>query len=150
MTFLKAQGTPFRTVEYEYDASVDNLALAAAAAIGLPPECVLKTLMVRVDQVAVCVVVAANRTLSMKRVAAASQGKSAALLEQAKAERLTGYRVGGISPFGQKLKSQTFIDSAAMQFDEVAVNGGRRGLLVLIQPGAMQTVLAATVADLSS
>jgi len=52
----------------------------------------------------------------------------------AKAEKLTGYRVGGISPFGQKRAVPTMFEISVMQAERVWINAGARGLLLGIAP----------------
>ena len=101
-----------------------------AAAIGEPPSRVLKTLIAQVDGKPVCIVLASDREASMKRVAAAFGGKSAAMMPVADAERLTGYKVGGVSPFGQKRRLPMRVESAALDEPYVFVNGGQRGLQI--------------------
>jgi Cys-tRNA(Pro)/Cys-tRNA(Cys) deacylase len=98
----------------------------------------------------VCVLIASDREVSLKRVAAAAGAKDAAMLPAAEAERITGYRVGGISPLGQKRRSRTFIDSAALTHPTIIFNGGRRGLQIEMAPQELVRLLAATAADLSA
>jgi Cys-tRNA(Pro)/Cys-tRNA(Cys) deacylase len=70
----------------------------------------------------------------MKKVAAGFGGKSAAMMLPAKAEKLTGYRVGGISPFGQKRAVPTLFEAMPMTAAKVWINAGARGLLLGIAP----------------
>lgn len=146
--FLQAAGVAFRPVEYRYDPGAERVAIQAAQAIGLPPERLLKTLMVEVDGRPACVVVPGDRSLSMKRVAAGFGGKSAAMMPPAKAERLTGYHTGGISPFGQRRPAPVLFEAAALTLPEVAINAGKRGLLLLIDPQAAMAALGAGAAAL--
>ncbi|CAM3238675.1 Cys-tRNA(Pro)/Cys-tRNA(Cys) deacylase [Paracoccus aminovorans] len=146
--WLRRAGIAFRAVEYRYDPGAERVALQAAEAIGLPPERLLKTLMVEVDGRPACCVVPGDRNLSMKRVAAAFGGKAAAMMPPDKAERLTGYRTGGISPFGQRRPAPTLFETAALAMGEVAVNGGKRGLLLLLDPQAALAALGAGAAAL--
>ncbi len=96
--------------------------------------------MAEVDGKAVCVVVPSDREVSMKKLAAAFGGKSAAMMKPAIAEKATGYVVGGISPFGQKKKVPTAIEEAAMSEAFVYMNGGQRGLQVRLSPVDAQRV----------
>jgi len=95
---------------------------------------VLKTLIAVVDDAPVCVVVPSDCEVSMKKLAAAFGGKAASMMRPADAERLSGYHVGGISPFGQKKKVPVAIERAAMLHTTVYVNGGQRGLQIEIDP----------------
>ncbi|MCF3642534.1 Cys-tRNA(Pro) deacylase [Rhizobium sp. TRM95111] len=132
-TLAKA-GVAFTVHAYDYDPNAERIGLQAAAAIGEHPARVLKTLMAEVDGKPVCVVVPSDREVSMKKLASAFRGKSAAMMKPADAERLTGYHVGGISPFGQKKRVATAIEAEAMAHDAVYVNGGQRGLQVRLSP----------------
>ena len=100
--FLKSKGVEFTLHPYDYDPNADAVGLAAAKALGLDPALTLKTLMLQVDGKPACCVIPSDQHLSMKRVAAAFGGKQAAMMPVPMAEKLTGYKVGGISPFGQK------------------------------------------------
>src|SRR3546814_3930760 len=107
--------------------TADRIGLQAAEAMGQPPERVLKTLMALVDGKPVCVILPSDREVSMKKLAAVFRGKSAQMMKPADAERLTGYKVGGISPFRQKRKVPTAIEAEAMAHLQVFINGGQRG-----------------------
>ena len=88
--------------------------------------------------------------LDATRPAVRSRGwqPGARLLPPAEAERITGYHVGGISPFGQKKRAGYFIDVSALAHPTIIVNGGRRGLQIEIAPDALVKLLGATSADL--
>ncbi|MDX3911020.1 MAG: Cys-tRNA(Pro) deacylase [Sphingobium sp.] len=148
--FLSEAGISYRVAEYVFRAGTGDLAGDAAKAIGLAPERVFKTLMIEVDGDPACVVVPADRQVSMKQAAKAAGGKSAAMMDPLRAAQVTAYVKGGISPFGQRRRSPVYLDSSALGFDEIAVNGGKRGLLVLVSPEAMVKVPDIAVADLCS
>jgi Cys-tRNA(Pro)/Cys-tRNA(Cys) deacylase len=145
---LATKGVGVTLHPYDYDPKADAVGLAAARALGLDPALTLKTLMVEVDGKPACCVIPSDRQLSMKKVAAAFGGKAAAMMPPPKAERLTGYHVGGISPFGQKRSVPTAIDAEACAAPTVWINAGARGLLLGIDPGAALTVLGAKAAAL--
>jgi Cys-tRNA(Pro)/Cys-tRNA(Cys) deacylase len=148
LRFLEAAGIAVTLHPYDYDPNADAVGLAAAQALGLDPALVLKTLMVEVDGKPACCVVPSDRQLSMKKVAAAFGGKAAAMMPPAKAEKLTGYRVGGISPFGPKRAVPVVIETGACGAEKVWINAGQRGLLLGIAPGAALAVLGAKAAAL--
>jgi len=145
---LEKAGVPFTIATYAYDPDADHIGLQAAEAMGVSPEIVLKTLMAEVDGKPVCVVVPSDREVSMKKLAATFGGKSAQMMKPANAERVTGYRVGGISPFGQKRKFPTAIEECAMTLPVVFMNGGQRGLQVHLAPADAAKVLDAKIAAL--
>ncbi|MCA0922149.1 YbaK/EbsC family protein [Pseudooceanicola nanhaiensis] len=132
---LERAKVPFRLIAYEYVAGQDKIGLHAAEAIGVEAARVLKTLMVEVDGKPCCAVIPSDQSLSMKRVAAGFGGKSAQMMDPAKAERLTGFRTGGISPFGQKKRVPVLFEASAMAAaEEIVLNGGQRGLMVALAP----------------
>ena len=145
---LKQLGVRFTLHEYDYDPDADSIGLQAAAAIGAEPRRVLKTLMAELDGKPVCVVVPSDHEVSMKKLAQAFDGKSAKMMKPADAERLTGYHVGGISPFGQKKRVPTAIEQAALQEQTVFINGGQRGLQVQLDPNEARKALGAIAASL--
>lgn len=131
---LSAAKVDFRVIEYDYQPGQERIGMQAAAAIGVAPARVLKTLMVEVDGKPACAVIPSDRTLSMKRVAAAFGGKSAQMMPPDKAERLTGFHTGGISPFGQKRRCPVAFEDGAMAAGDVVINGGKRGMMVVLAP----------------
>ena len=145
---LENAGMAFRLCAYEYDPSVDSIGLAAAAAIGADPGQVFKTLMVLADGKPACVIAPSSGEVSMKKAAAALGAKSAAMMKPVDAERLSGYKVGGISPFGQLRPQRTALEQDAMVHDLVYMNGGQRGLQVRLSPKDAVTVLKAIVTPL--
>lgn len=121
---------------------------AAAAALGLSPDRVFKTLLARVDGRLVVAVVPVSGSLDLKALAAAVGGKRAALAVPAEAERATGYVVGGISPLGGRTKLPTVVDETAYDEEVVHVSAGRRGLQLSLAADALVRVTGATVAPI--
>jgi Cys-tRNA(Pro)/Cys-tRNA(Cys) deacylase len=147
-TALEKARIAFTLHEYDYDPNAPRIGLQAAEALGIAPDRLLKTLMAKAGQGAVCVLVPSDKEVSLKRLAAAADAKDAAMLPPAEAERLTGYHVGGISPLGQRKRSATFIERAALSHSTVLVNGGRRGLQIEIAPMDLVRAIDAKAADL--
>ena len=131
---LTKAGIAFSLHPYVYDPNADRVGMAAAEALGLDPALTLKTLMVEVDGKPACCVIPSDASLSMKKVAAAFGGKAAAMMPPAKAEKLTGYHVGGISPFGQRKPPLVAIDATPCEAEKIWINAGQRGLLLGIAP----------------
>ena len=131
---LEKLGVSFTLHAYDYDPDADSIGLQAAEALGVAPQRMLKTLMAEVDGKPVCAVVPSDAEVSMKKLAGALGGKAANMMRPADAERLTGYHVGGISPFGQKKRVPVAIEAAALGHASVLLNGGQRGLQVELAP----------------
>ena len=132
---------------YAYDPNADHIGMQAAESLGVSPDMVLKTLMAEVDGRPVCAIVPSDREISMKKLAAAFGGKSARMMRPEAAERLTGYHVGWISPFGQKRAIPTAIEQVALAKVSEFINGGQRGLQVQIAPKHAMIVLGAKPAS---
>jgi len=147
---VERAGVPFRLHEYDYDPGADRIGMQAAEALGIAPARLLKTLMVEIGGKPALVAIASDRTVSLKKLASAAKTKDAAMMPPDKAERLTGYHVGGISPLGQKKRVPAFLDAAALAFETVLVNGGRRGLQIELAPSALVALTGATVGDLAA
>jgi len=145
---LKA-GIAFSLANYDYDPNAERVGLQAAEAMGVSPGEVFKTLMAELDGKPVCAIVPSDEEVNMKKLAAALGGKSAHMMKPADAERLTGYKVGGISPLGQRKPVPTALDEMALLYDEIFLNGGQRGLQIRIKPADLVTALNCTVADLT-
>jgi Cys-tRNA(Pro)/Cys-tRNA(Cys) deacylase len=145
---LTKAGVAFEVATYDYVPNAERVGLQAAEALGVDPGQVLKTLMAQVDGKPVCVIVPSDREVSMKKLAAAFGGKAAAMMKPADAERLTGFKVGGVSPFGQRKKVPTAIEDEAFALDRVYINGGQRGLQVLLSPADAQAAAGAIRAAL--
>lgn len=140
---LAALGIEVTLHPYPYDPKAEATGLQAAEALGIDPAVMLKTLMVEVDGKPACCLIPSDRQLSMKKVAAAFAGKSAAMMPVPRAEKLTGYHVGGISPFGQKRAVPTAIEATASTAPRVWINAGQRGLLLSLPPATAVLALGA-------
>jgi len=144
---LEQAGIVFVVHSYDYDPNADRIGMQAAEALGEKPARVLKTLMALVDGKPVCVIVPSDRQVSMKKLAAAFSGKSAEMMKPADAERVSGYKVGGISAFGQMRKLPAIIETEALAHDLVYLNGGQRGLQVRLDPRALLKLRGFTAAS---
>lgn len=147
---LEKAGADFTVHIYDYDPHADRIGMQAADALGEPPRRVLKTLMVLLDGKPACAILPSDAQLSMKKLAAALGGKSAEMMKPADAERVAGFKVGGISPFGQMRKIPAAIETTALEEPYVFINGGQRGLQVRIDPSYAARVLGAKVAPIAS
>jgi len=122
---------------------------AAAEALGVDEERVFKTLLVSLHgdadgRRAAVAIVPVSGSLSLKAMATALGVKRVEMLDTSTAERMTGYVVGGISPFGQRTRLSTVIDSSAFDHESIFVSGGKRGLDVEVSPHDLLQILQAT------
>ena len=145
--FLKQHRLTFEIVRYEHLAKGAEF---AAKATGFPLERTVKTLVVETgSKNYALVLVSGERLLDLKRVARALSVKQAQLVDSATAERLTGYRVGGISPFGVRQALPVVMDAAVLGWDEILVNGGQRGTMLKMSPADIRRILNCLVAPVS-
>ena len=140
----RSAGVEFTVHEYRHDARAESYALEAAEALGLDPERVFKTLVVAAgDRFVVCIVPAAEQ-LDLR-----SLGKKVQLAPTARAESVTGYVAGGISPLGQRKRLDTLVDESAIGHATVFVSTGRRGLEIELAPADLVELTGATVRPLT-
>ncbi|WIY53617.1 Cys-tRNA(Pro) deacylase [Devosia sp. YIM 151766] len=145
---LAKAGIAFSLASYDYDPNAERVGLQAAEAMGVAPAEIFKTLMAELDGKPVCAIVPSDEEVNMKKLAAALGGKSAQMMKPADAERLTGYKIGGISPLGQRRPVPVALDELATLYDEIYLNGGQRGLQIRIRPDDLVKALNCVTADL--
>src|SRR3569833_1979730 len=145
---LEKAKVAFTLHEYDYDPNAERIGMQADEALGIEPARLQKTLMAKAGDETACVLAPSDREVNLKKLASAAGAKSAAMLGAADAERITGYHVGGISPFGQKKRARVFIEQAALKFPTILCNGGRRGLQGELAPAELVRALAATAAEI--
>ena len=140
---------PCREAFYDYDEK-DLSGLHAAAAVGMPPEQVFKTLVARGDRTGIsvfCIPVCCE--LDLKKAAKAVGDKKIELVAVKELLSLTGYIRGGCSPVGMKKKYPTYFDETCILWDEIAVSAGERGHQMLLPPEALAELVAAELVDLT-
>ena len=147
---LSKRKVTFTLHEYVVDPGAASYGEGAAAAIGVDPARVFKTLVAEVDGKLTVGVVPVTGVLNLKALAAAVGGKRAAMAEPAAAERATGYVTGGISPFGQRSRLPIVLDSSARKWPTVYVSAGKRGLQVEVAPVDLVEITSAAVADIGT
>ena len=139
---LKAHGVAFTEHPYEY--LEHGGAQHSAAVLGLDPFTVVKTLVMQ-DEAAkpLLVLMHGNRTVSTKNLARQIGVKSVEPCKPEVANRHSGYLVGGTSPFGTRRSMPVYIEETILALPKIAINGGRRGYLVGIDPQVCVQLLGA-------
>lgn len=145
--FLKHIGTEFKLHTYECNVS-DDFGKHCAKQLGLEEDKVFKTLLLQHEKQAITAIIPVNMRLNLKASAKAMHLKQLAMMLPADAERLTGYKVGGISPFAQKKTLPTILDESALAHTSILVSGGKRGISVEIAPQDLLILLNASVANI--
>ncbi len=139
---LRAHGVAF--TEYPYAYLAHGGAQHSAEVLGLDPFAVVKTLVMQ-DQAGVplLVLMHGNRKVSTKNLARQIGAKSVEPCQAEVANRHSGYLVGGTSPFATRKPMPVYIEESILGLPEIAINGGRRGYLVGIDPQVCVTLLGA-------
>lgn len=146
---IQQAGIPCREESYEFDEN-DLNGMHAAEALGLPPEQVFKTLVLRSDRgrfYVFCIPVCCE--LDLKKAARAAREKKVDLLPVKELLSTTGYIRGGCSPVGMKKAFPTFLDETAILWPEIAVSAGQRGQQMILPPLALSQYLKAELVDLT-
>ena len=149
MRILDTLGIQYEIREYEVDPD-DLSAEKVAAAIGLPPEQVFKTLVARGDRHGVLMaVVPADAELDFKALARLSENRSVDLVSLKEVQPLTGYIRGGVTALAGKRDYPVFVEEQMQLFDVVAVSAGVRGQQMLLAPDDYLRATKATVGPIS-
>jgi len=142
--FLEHKKIPYEIIKYDHG---QRGAKFAADATGFPLAATVKTLVVDLgEKQYALVLMPGDRQLSMKRLAKVCGVKRAVMGDTRTAERITGYLVGGISPFGTKQKLPAVMDADIAAFDKILINAGQRGTMLMMAPADIRTTLACKVA----
>lgn len=133
IVWLEKKKIPFDIVHYDHE---EKGATFAAQATGFPLEQTVKTLVVDLGGKSFgLALMPGDRQLSLKKLAKAFGVKKATMADTASAERLTGYHVGGISPFGLRQRLPAVMEESLQRWDEVMINAGQRGAMLKMAPG---------------
>lgn len=132
---------------YEYEADTHDFGKHAAHALNMDENKVFKTIILNHDKTYVTCIVPVSGRISLKTAARAVKLKELQTVDPATAQRVTGYVVGGISPFGQKRRSITILDESALNQEEILVSAGKRGMSVGMKPQDIASLLDAVIAD---
>nr|WP_250544279.1 Cys-tRNA(Pro) deacylase [Corynebacterium pseudotuberculosis] len=139
-----------------FEGGTEHFGDHAAAALGVEPERIFKTLVVDLTagkgpkrQLAVACVPVTSQ-LSLKKVAAALGASKATMADPHDASKSSGYIPGGISPLGQKTVLPTVIDETAILFDTIFVSAGRRGLDVELSAESLASLVDGKLVDVQA
>ena len=147
LDFLVKNKAEFKQYTYECAPDHHDFGHHAAKSLGLSEEKVFKTIILHHDKTYVTCIVPVYGRISLKAAARATKLKDLETVDPATAQRVTGFVVGGISPFGQKRRTLTVLDASALNFSEILVSGGRRGLSLGIAPQDLIKSLHAITGD---
>jgi len=150
MRWLEQSKIPYEALEYPE--SVHD-AVEVAEVLGVPYFQIYKTLVVQAEGVdkPLLVMVASDRKLDLKKVAAASGHKKVRMAKHADAEKLTGLKVGGISALALRDKNwPVYLDAPALELEHIIVSGGQRGTQLRVGVTPLVNLLRVRVADVGT
>ncbi|MGW1743536.1 aminoacyl-tRNA deacylase [Nocardia sp. NPDC001965] len=152
---LVTAGAAHTVHSYEHDPRASTFGGEAAdvlgARLGTEARQIFKTLILELSTGALAVaVLPVPGTLSLKAAAAALGVPKAAMADRTRAERGTGYVLGGISPLGQRKKHATVVDASALDWDRVFCSAGRRGLEIELAPADLIRLTGAVTAPVTA
>ena len=152
MRILDGLKIPYETSSYEDDGEHElakGAALRLAEKIGVQPECVFKTIVMRTENKEICVFCqSAVSEINLKKARNAAGCKEISPVMPEELLGLTGYIRGGCSPLGMKRKFRTFIDETVLLCDFICISGGQRGIQIKLKPDDLIKACDAVVCDL--
>jgi Cys-tRNA(Pro) deacylase len=144
---LDQRGVEYTKNHYDY---TKKGATVAAQQMGVEPHAVVKTLVMMDDNGdPMIVLMHAEKEVSLKELARQTGAKNVSTASVRDAERLTGYSVGGISPFATKRPIPVFVQKTILELPYLYINGGRRGFILGMTPGTLMEVLNAAPIDVA-
>ncbi len=150
MRLLEKHSIPYETIEYPD--SIKN-AVEVAESVGAPAHKVYKTLVVQpmAGGKPVLVMLAADCSLDLKKVAKAAGEKKVKMAPHKDAEKLTGLKVGGISALALTHKNwRVYLDSPAKELEQIIISAGQRGLQLRLPTLSLINLVRAKIADVST
>ena len=145
---LRAAKVEFTPHFYDYEEKGGTA--VSSRELGVDEHAVVKTLVMADDKAAPLIVLMhGDRKVSTKALARIIGVKSVEPCTPEAAQRHSGYRVGGTSPFGTRKKMPVYVERSILDLPEIFINGGSRGFLVRIAPAVLQRLLAAQPVDVA-
>jgi Cys-tRNA(Pro)/Cys-tRNA(Cys) deacylase len=147
ISYLQKKKIPYEVIKYEHE---EKGAEFAAKATGYPLERTVKTLVVELDRKDYCLaLLPGHRQLDLKKLASFLGIKHTAMVDFKTAQRLTGYLVGGISPFGTQQRLAAVMENSILKHEEVLINAGQRGVMLKMAPGDIVAALGCKVMSIA-
>ncbi|MFH0995635.1 MAG: Cys-tRNA(Pro) deacylase [Pseudomonadota bacterium] len=137
---LKAGAVSFSLHAYAYEEKGGTA--TASAALGVTEHRIIKTLVMEENSGnPLIVLMHGDKQVSAKALARQLGVKTVQPSTPQKAEKITGYTVGGISPFGTRLVLPVYMEASVAELPEIYINAGKRGLLLSMNPRDLMRIL---------
>ena len=139
--FLREKKVEF--VPHLYDYVEKGGTAESARQLGVDEHAVVKTLVFETNEKKPLIVLMhGDFQVSTKNLARHIGVKSVEPATPERASKLTGYLVGGTSPFGTRTAMPVYVERTIFDLDKSYINGGKRGFLVKVEPAVLKRVLA--------
>ncbi|OGA23967.1 MAG: aminoacyl-tRNA deacylase [Betaproteobacteria bacterium RIFCSPLOWO2_02_FULL_67_19] len=146
--FLREQGVAY--TEHFYDYVERGGTAVSAQSLGVPEHAVVKTLVMEDDaRRPLVVLMHGDRQVSTKNLARQAGCKRVEPAPPERAQRHSGYQVGGTSPFGTRKRLPVYLERSILELPRIYINGGRRGFLLCIAPGDIVRTLSPQLVDVA-
>jgi Cys-tRNA(Pro) deacylase len=146
-TLLDQRSAEYTKHQYDY---TKKGATIAAQLMGVDPHAVIKTLVMTDDRGnPMIVLMHAEKEVSLKELTRQTGAKNVSTAPVRDAERLTGYSVGGISPFATRRPISIYVQRSILELPYLYINGGRRGFILGMTPCTLTEILGATPVDVA-
>lgn len=145
---LRAAKVEFEPLLYQYQEKGGTA--RSSSELGWDEHAVIKTLVVRNDAATYLALMHGDRELSLRNLARHLKCKSLDMASPAQVTRVTGYQVGGVSPFGTRQAIPIFAQASIAALDRIAINGGKRGFLVSLTVNDLNAVLGPSWIDIAA
>jgi len=143
LRFLRARGITFRPLSYAWEEHGGTR--QSARTLGVSEHAVVKTLVLRTDRGEfLLLLMHGDREASLKSLARTLGVKQVEMAGEADASRKTGYSFGGTSPFGTRAPLPVYAERSIFALPKILINGGKRGLLVEIDPSDLKRAFPVT------
>lgn len=146
--FLRQHGVAYTAHAYDY---VEHGGTGVSSnALGVPEHAVVKTLVMQ-DEAGepLLVLMHGDRKVSTRNLARQAGVKRIEPCRPEAAQRHSGYRIGGTSPFGTRKALRVYLERSILELPKIYINGGRRGFLVGMAPGEIVRTLDAVLVDVA-
>ena len=130
-------------VPHLYDYIEKGGAKESARQLGVEVHTIVKALVFEtIEEKPLIVVMHRDKEVSAKNVARHLGVKSVEAVTPEKVTKLTGYLVGGTSPFGTKTKMPVYVERTIFALERIYINGGKRGFLMEIEPTVIREIMS--------
>lgn len=147
MQFLDENNIKYEIREYTFN---EKGAAYAAFSLNWPIESMIKSIVTKGEKQYYLCLIGGDREISLKKVAEITKEKKVSLASIDEAEKVSGYKVGGISPFGFKKKVIVILDKNLINFEKIAINAGARGMIAILNLKDLVYILSPLVEEIST